>query len=159
MSNNRGVPIRNFPLSFLLVAPFLLQIFVVVSLTGWISLQNGQKAVNDLASQLRNEVTARIEQKLTDHLRIAPLVNQINSDAIRLGTLNLNQRALIQQQLATQLRQFNQLSGITLATETPNYAGIVYNEQGQRILSLWNLAEAGVTDSVLDATGKILSQL
>ena len=158
MSNNRGVPIRNFPLSFLLVAPFLLQIFVVVSLTGWISLQNGQKAVNDLASQLRNEVTARIEQKLTDHLRIAPLVNQINSDAIRLGTLNLNQRALIQQQLATQLRQFNQLSGITLATETPNYAGIVYNEQGQRVLSLWNLAEAGVTDSVLDATGKILSQ-
>ena len=125
-----GFPSATFPLSFLLVAPFVLQIFVVVSLTGWISLQNGRKAVNDLASQLRSEVTARIQQKLTDHLRTAPLVNQINIDAVRLGSLDLNNQTLIQRQLDAQLRQFNQLSGITLATEAPNYAGMVYDDQG-----------------------------
>ncbi len=158
MPNNRGLPIRNLPLSVLLVVPFVLQIFVVVSLTGWISLQNGQKAVNDLARQLRSEVSARIQQKLSDHLRIAPLVNQINIDAIRLRTLDLDNRALIQQQLDAQLRQFNQLSGITLATAAPDYAGMVYDDQGRRILSLWNPEQGGVTDSVLDAKGAVISQ-
>ncbi|MBW4468161.1 MAG: EAL domain-containing protein [Pegethrix bostrychoides GSE-TBD4-15B] len=157
MPNNRGVSIRNLPLSFLLVVPFVMQIFVVVSLTGWISLRNGQKAVNDLASQLRNEVAARIQQKLSDHLRIAPLVNQVNVDALRLGMLDLDNQKLIQQQLAAQLRQFSQLSGITLATETPSYAGIAYDEEGRRILSLWN-PEGGLTDSILDAQDQIVSQ-
>ncbi|MDG2618162.1 hypothetical protein P7L53_18125 [Thermoleptolyngbya sichuanensis XZ-Cy5] len=47
----RGLPLRSF-----LVLPFALQIFAAVGLTGWLSIRNGQRAVNDVASQLRIEV-------------------------------------------------------------------------------------------------------
>ena len=43
-----------------LVLPFILQIFTAVGLTGYFSLQNGQRAVNDVASQLRLEISNRI---------------------------------------------------------------------------------------------------
>lgn len=157
MSNDRQVHIHKVPLRFLLVVPFVLQIFTIVGLTGWISLRNGQKAVNDLATQLRSEVTARIEQKLLDHLKTAPLVNQINIDAIQLGSLDLTDQAFVKRYLLNQLKQFNQLSGITLATEDPNYAGIAYDEQGIRILTLWNLQKGGSIDLTLDSQGSITS--
>jgi diguanylate cyclase (GGDEF)-like protein len=157
MSNDRQVHIHKVPLRLLLVVPFVLQIFTVVGLTGWISLRNGQKAVNDLATQLRSEVTARIEQKLLDHLKIAPLVNQINIDAIQLDSLDLTDQAFVKRYLLNQLKQFNQLSGITLATEDPNYAGIAYDEQGIRILTLWNLQKGGSIDLTLDSQGSITS--
>ena len=44
-----------------LIVPFVLQIFVAVGLTGYLSLRNGQKAVNDLADRLSNEVSDRTE--------------------------------------------------------------------------------------------------
>ncbi|HEY9735021.1 MAG TPA: ATP-binding protein [Trichocoleus sp.] len=70
-----------------LVIPFVLQIFVAVGLTGYISLRNGQRAVNEVASQLRQEVSERIRQRLTDHSKIPHLINQINADAVRRGEL------------------------------------------------------------------------
>lgn len=55
---------RGLPLRSLLVLPFALQIFAAVGLTGWLSIRNGQRAVNDVISQLRSEVTTRIHQQL-----------------------------------------------------------------------------------------------
>ncbi|QYO62189.1 hypothetical protein [Leptolyngbya sp. 7M] len=54
----------KFPLRVTLVVPFVLQILAVVGLVGYLSFRNGQRAVNDLATQLRSEVTARIEAEL-----------------------------------------------------------------------------------------------
>ena len=56
---------RSIPLRLLLVVPFIAQIFMAVGLIGWLSLQNGQRAVNNVAQQLRGEITARIDQELT----------------------------------------------------------------------------------------------
>ncbi len=47
--------------------PFVLQIFAAVGLTGYLSLRNGQKAFNDLASQLRNQVSDRVAQHLNSY--------------------------------------------------------------------------------------------
>jgi len=80
---------RQIPLRLPLVVPFVLQIFAAVGLTGWLSLRNGQKAVNNLASQLRSEVTARIEQKLDNYLEKPQLLNQLIVNAIERGQLSL----------------------------------------------------------------------
>ena len=47
----------KLPLRLVLVVPFLLQIFVAVGLTGWLSFRNGKAAVDDVASILRRELT------------------------------------------------------------------------------------------------------
>ncbi|HBL11046.1 MAG TPA: hypothetical protein DD379_06500 [Cyanobacteria bacterium UBA11162] len=79
---------KKVSLRLVLIVPLVLQIFAAVGLTGWLSLQNGQKAVNDLASQLQVEVSTRIVQHLDRYLAIPHQINQINSDAIELGLLN-----------------------------------------------------------------------
>jgi hypothetical protein len=49
----------NLSLRSLLIVPFVLQIFTAVGLTGYISLRNGQQAINDLATRLRSGILAR----------------------------------------------------------------------------------------------------
>ncbi len=55
---------RKVSLRLVLIVPFVLQVAIAVGITGWLSLRNGQKAVNDLAAQLQGEVSARIQPGL-----------------------------------------------------------------------------------------------
>ncbi|MDM8558951.1 SpoIIE family protein phosphatase [Candidatus Parabeggiatoa sp. HSG14] len=80
---------NKLPLRFVLISLFILQIIAVAGLVGWLSLQNGQQAVNDVAKQLRGEITARIEQHLSSFFKTPPLINFQNLNAIQLGQLEL----------------------------------------------------------------------
>lgn len=53
----------SIPLRSLIVIPFVLQTFVAVGLTAWLSLRNGREAVNNVASQLRTEASNNIENQ------------------------------------------------------------------------------------------------
>lgn len=99
------------PLRTILVVPFVIQIVATVGLTGWLSFRNGQKAVNDLATQLRNEITARIQQHLDTYLGTPHLINQINADAMRRGQLTL-QNPSSERYLWQQIQLFNSVSWI-----------------------------------------------
>ncbi len=76
-------------LRLILVVPFIMQIFAAVGLTGYLSLRNGQKAVNDVATQLRAEVTNHVKGHIDHYLATPYLINQINLAAIRRGQLTL----------------------------------------------------------------------
>lgn len=84
----KALPVGKRSLRSVLVIPFLLQIFAAVGLTGYISWRNGQRAVNAVAFQLRQEISARIHDKLADYAECPHLINQINADAVRRGTLS-----------------------------------------------------------------------
>ncbi len=58
----------GIPTSFLLVVPFVLQIFTTVEITGYLSFRNGQKAVKDLVTQLRHEASNRVTLHLAHYL-------------------------------------------------------------------------------------------
>ncbi len=49
---------RRVPLRLILVIPFVLETFAAVGLVGWLSFENGRKAVDEVASQLRSEITS-----------------------------------------------------------------------------------------------------
>jgi len=49
---------RKIPLRGVLILPFVLQIFTAVGVTGYFSLQNGQKAVSEQRYQLTLESVA-----------------------------------------------------------------------------------------------------
>jgi signal transduction histidine kinase/FixJ family two-component response regulator len=89
LSNNKNSHTKgNLPLRLVLVLPFVLQIFAAVGLTGYLSLRNGQQAVNDLASRLQREVSDRIDQHLDSYLNTARQLAEINGDAIDLKLLD-----------------------------------------------------------------------
>ncbi len=72
-----------------LIVPFISQIVLAVGLVGWLSLRSGQQAVNEVASQLRQETVSRINQNLLSYLDTPKQINQANLDAINLGMLNI----------------------------------------------------------------------
>lgn len=81
--------LQNVSLRLILVVPFVLQICVAVGLTGWLSLRNGQQAVNDVASQLRAETSDRIQQYLLNYLDKPYLVHEVTAAAIQSGKLSV----------------------------------------------------------------------
>ena len=81
-------PFGRLPLPIVLTAPFVVQIFVIVSLVGYFSLRNGQKAVKNVTAQLRNELIHRIEQQIHYYLSIPHSINTINASSLLGGDLD-----------------------------------------------------------------------
>ncbi|MEH2208613.1 MAG: EAL domain-containing protein [Nostoc sp.] len=104
------------PLRVALVVPFVVQISVAVGLTAFLSLKNGQKAVNDVATQLRNEVTTRIHQHVTNYIETPQLVTQINANAVHIGQLSLKDAKSLKRYLWHQMQLFKPLKPIAFAS-------------------------------------------
>ena len=67
---------KTLPLQLVLVVPFVLQIFGAVGLVGYLSFKNGQKAINDVAIQLRQEMSDRINLQVLNYLEKPYYVGQ-----------------------------------------------------------------------------------
>lgn len=117
-------------LRIVLVVPFLIQIFAAVGLTGWLSVLVSLKSVNEVASQLRSETAARIQQHLNNYLEKPPIVNQINADAVRLGLLNLQDFPSLQRYLWQQSQVFESVNNAAFGTETGEYIGFARQDDG-----------------------------
>jgi len=49
---------RQMSLKILLIVPFVTQVIAAVGITGWLSVQNGREATQELAPQIGQEVTS-----------------------------------------------------------------------------------------------------
>ncbi|OCQ93351.1 serine/threonine protein phosphatase [Oscillatoriales cyanobacterium USR001] len=79
----------KFHLRITLVTLFILQILYTASLVGYLSFRSGEKAVNDLATQLWREITARIEGEFSNYLEAPHFFNQINTGTFSEGNFDL----------------------------------------------------------------------
>ncbi|NEO88005.1 MAG: HAMP domain-containing protein [Spirulina sp. SIO3F2] len=124
-------PFPRIPLRWLLTAPFVLQVFGGVGLVGYLSWRTGQQVVNDLASQLRSELTARIEQRLQSYVAAPHVINRLNATAVQEGTL-----ALAAEQGSEQLLQQIKVSlltnGIYCGDGQGNFFGVTRQESDAR---------------------------
>ncbi|MBD2037155.1 HAMP domain-containing protein [Leptolyngbya sp. FACHB-321] len=106
-----------FPLQIVLIVPFILQILGAVSLVGYLSFKNGQRAVNDLAEQLIARTSDVVDEHLKSYLEIPQTLNQINADAIRRGILEVGDRETVGKYLWDQIQAYDvTYIGIGLAT-------------------------------------------
>ncbi|MBN3928030.1 ATP-binding protein [Nostoc sp. NMS4] len=80
---------KAFPLQIVLIVPFVIQIFAAVSLVGYLSFKNGQRAVNDLAEQVIDRTSDVVDEHLKSYLSIPQTLNRINADAIHRGILDV----------------------------------------------------------------------
>jgi PAS domain S-box-containing protein len=128
------------PLRAILVVPFVLQIFAAVGLTGWLSLRNGQEAIQEVTLQLRGEISARIEQKLKNYLQAPRVIARINTDGILLGNLNPEETASLTRQFWRQRFLFESanVSAMYFGGENGEFIGLGFQES-QR----WEIGRAG----------------
>ncbi|MEO0537244.1 MAG: PAS domain-containing protein [Cyanobacteria bacterium P01_A01_bin.123] len=89
-SPSRHAPRWGVPLRLLLIAPFVVQVVIAVAATGWLAHRNGQRAVQDLATQLLGETSDRIKQELNTYTDVPPRITQANADALALQQLDPN---------------------------------------------------------------------
>jgi hypothetical protein len=80
---------QQMPLRLILVVPFVLQIFVAVGLTGYLSIRNGQKSINNVVSQLRSETSNRINQQILFYLEKPYIINQTIAAGISTGQIDI----------------------------------------------------------------------
>jgi hypothetical protein len=116
---------KKLPLRLILIIPFVVQIFAVVGLTGYLSLRNGQKAVNELATKLNQEVSSRINQHLNNYLDTARHLAQINGNAMDLGLLEPQNQEEMAHYFWKQVRLYN-VGYILFGTPTNEIAAAGY---------------------------------
>lgn len=106
-TNLNRITSKKLPLRWVLVVPFVLQISVAVGLTGYLSLKNGEQAVNDLAARLSREITARIAENIRTFAEVPHLFLQMNASAIRTGNLNIEDFPSLERYIWHQIRLTN----------------------------------------------------
>ncbi|MDB9519799.1 ATP-binding protein [Roseofilum reptotaenium CS-1145] len=116
----------KIPLKLLLIIPFVLQIVIAVGLTGWFSVRYGKKAVNEVATQLRYEVSQRIDQKLSEYLSIPHQVNQVTLDTLELGYLQIEDFPKLQNHFIKQIKRFDRIDSVFFGSETNEFIGIAH---------------------------------
>ncbi|WP_416674925.1 ATP-binding protein [Egbenema bharatensis] len=141
------------PLRAVLIVPFVLQIVIAVGLTGYLSLRNGQRAVNQVADDLRREIASRIEEKLTSYLALPHQINQLNADAIEQGIVDVSDLSELDAYLAQQIRQLEQLTAIVIATNAPDYVEAITFDHQAVTINIWNPEEGGILQWTIDAQG------
>ncbi|MGB3295161.1 MAG: ATP-binding protein [Phormidesmis sp.] len=109
--------------------PFVVQVFAAVGLVGYLSYKNGQRTVNDLAQQLEQEISFRVDQYLDTYLALPHQINQLNLDAIDRGLLDLGDIKSAGRYFWKQSQIFEQFSynGYGLADMTAAGAGRWFN--------------------------------
>lgn len=78
-NRNKSKLFQKIPLRLVIVLPFVMQVVGTVGLVGYLSYQNGQKAVENLANQMMKKVGLLIEERLNNYLAIPHSIDAINA--------------------------------------------------------------------------------
>ncbi|WP_445301177.1 adenylate/guanylate cyclase domain-containing protein [Microcoleus sp. Pol11C3] len=112
---------RKIPLQIMLIVPFVVQTVGAVAVVGYLSYRNGQKAVNDVATQLRNDVSDRIKQNLT-YLVAIPFQSFENYDAaLSQNRIDLNNGRDVEKFLWGQLPAFPLVAAAAFVTPNQEF--------------------------------------
>ena len=105
----------------LVIVPFVLQVFAAVGLVGYLSFKNGQRSVNDLASQLMGEVSNRIEQNLETYLETPHQINQSKLDSVKLGFVDMKDLSAWEKYLWRQVQLYPYINFTSIGNKNGEY--------------------------------------
>lgn len=125
MNNNESHTKQSFrfPLRIILIVPFVLQVVLIMGLTGYSSYVNGQKAVNAVAEQFRCKILTRIEERLHIFINTPLQINRINSMSINDGLLASEARSSYEHHFWEQIQIFDSVTSIYYANADGNIVG------------------------------------
>lgn len=107
----------KFSLLTITIVPFVVQVVIVVGVTGWLSFRNGQDAVNDLADRLLIASADQLQTELKQYFQRPILVNQTMRGTIELNLLDVDNATEMTRLFAQQLELHPMIDTIQFATE------------------------------------------
>jgi signal transduction histidine kinase/CheY-like chemotaxis protein len=131
----------KLPLRTVLIVPFAAQLVGAVGLVGYLSFKNGQQAVNNVATQLRSEISDRIGQQLRNYLEAPRVITQTNATAIDLDQLNLEETASLTRQFWSQRSLFDEVkvSALYFGSSQGEFTGLGF--QGNKTWQISHVSE------------------
>lgn len=94
---------QRFPLRWFLIFPYIIQIFLAVGLTGWLSHQNGEATVKKLASKILVQAKYRVNERTDRFLMQAQQLAVANAFAYEQNYISLSSEDALQTYLWQQL--------------------------------------------------------
>ncbi|MEO0924379.1 MAG: ATP-binding protein [Cyanobacteria bacterium J06643_13] len=123
-----GKPSLRISLRWVLVVPFITQIFAAVGIAGYLSLRHSQKSIENLAIQLISEVDGRIEEHLEQYLSVPHQINQLNQNALDLGQLDLTDLSSLERHFWQQSKIFPTISYIQFGNTKGEFVGLAVDD-------------------------------
>ena len=124
-------PLGKIRLKTALVFPFILQITVAVGLVGYFSFINGKQAVENLAQQLIESVSVRIENHVLEYFNKSFQVLRLTQDSVAAGTLDLNDFEGLKQYFWNVVAEGDLESYLSYGNEQGEFVGVEHSENNQ----------------------------
>ncbi|ABW31487.1 hybrid sensor histidine kinase/response regulator [Acaryochloris marina] len=149
----------SLSLRWVLIIPFVVQIFAAVGVVGYFSYRSGQRAVEDVVNQLQNEISDRITERLDTYLRTPSLVADNLSLAIQTRELDINQiNRDWELYLWRHINLYDNVKGVYVATEDLQYRHIISQEEGL-VMELFSLEDQFLRYYLVDPKGSVTDEL
>ncbi|MCA6517135.1 MAG: hypothetical protein IM556_00435, partial [Pseudanabaena sp. M110S1SP2A07QC] len=154
---------RQMSLKILLIVPFVSQVILAVGITGWLSVQNGREATQELAPKIGQEVTNTIEAHVRGYFDAPLEILQSYGAMARADYLNFENLNSLNNIFWQQMRQAQSLYFFYAANPQGQFIGVERREGNALILhqSLLPNSSASLQKLIyqLDNSGKVLKQI
>ncbi|MGI0488245.1 PAS domain S-box protein [Pantanalinema rosaneae CENA516] len=127
---------RKLPLRLILILPFAVLIVGTVGLIEWLSWQGKRQSLETSSHQLMQEVGDRVHLYLNSYLSVPQLINQLNTDAVKLAQLNPQEPGQLQRHFWQQMQRFQTVRDIAFGSATGDFVG-VYRSHKRKTLDLF----------------------
>ncbi|MBZ8182730.1 hybrid sensor histidine kinase/response regulator [Oscillatoria salina] len=127
---------KSIPLYLILVVPFLLQIFAIIGLTGYISLRKARKATDEMIIRLGEEIADRIELHTYSFLEQHHRIHQSILASIEGGRIDVNNFAQLECYFWEQVKQPDVVDYLIFGNPEGNVLAIQREEDGQIIVKV-----------------------
>jgi two-component system sensor histidine kinase ChiS len=117
-----------------LVVSFVVQIAAAVGLATALTWRNGQKAVNNLATQLSEETTDRIQDHLETYLLQPNLLQRDSRSNLQHADLDLRDFNQLARHFWHQIRASDGITSVYLGYPDGSFIGVQERDNGQTVL-------------------------
>ncbi|AFY70738.1 putative PAS/PAC sensor protein [Thalassoporum mexicanum PCC 7367] len=122
----------------LLAVPQILLVTIIVGVVGFLSFRNGQRAVKDVTSQLREEVSSRVAQRLESYLHepvlaVESSANAAKLDQLPLADLNNENLGYVERFLWQQIRLFDYMYAVYVGNDQGKFVYVKREDNGDLV--------------------------
>lgn len=147
-------PVGKIRLKTALVFPFILQITVAVGLVGYFSFRNGQQAVENLAQQLIQSVSVRIENHVLEYFNKSFQILRVTEDNVEAGNLDLNDFEGLKRYFWNVVAEGDLESYLSYGNERGEFVGVEHLENNEVQLKIRTFGTEPIREVYrLDAQG------